>query len=144
MTGPKHCGCSIHRDAHGDCGPGCDAYGCLPSMRPVPLPDLYTALAEQDVSAFRVSAPVLDAEMRRLYRGIIGAPDHVKVTGPALHDTQVRAAALIAASNMVGGTAGFHPHASDIRAWETRVLDTARRFEHYINGTPPGSEETPK
>lgn len=139
MTGPKHCGCAIHRDMHGDCAPACEAYGCLPAMRPVPLPDLCTALGEPDVSAFRVSAPVLDAEMRRLYRGGIAAP------GPTFHELAphpktVRAAALMAAANMLAGSAGAHPHASTVEGWEARVLRTAQRFERYINGTTEEGE----
>lgn len=123
MTGPKHCGCAIHRDMHGDCAPACEAYGCLPAMRPV--------------SAFRVSAPVLDAEMRRLYRGGIAAP------GPTFHELAphpktVRAAALMAAANMLAGSAGAHP--STVEGWEARVLRTAQRFERYINGTTEEGE----
>lgn len=54
---------------------------------------------------------------------------------------QVRAYALMAAANMLAGTAGLHPHAEDITAWEDRVLATARRFEHHINGADPGATE---
>lgn len=103
----------------------------------------------------RVPGPMGEAELSRIvdeasraFRNRVNVlPDvEPKFTGPAMHETEVRAAALLAASNMVGGTTGFHPHASDVRAWETRVLDTARRFERYINGTtePKGSEDHPR
>lgn len=60
-------------------------------------------------------------------------PRHeVVITGPALHETQIRAYALAAASHLPH--ANLRPSHADIDAWHRQVLDLAVRFEAYIRG----------
>lgn len=71
-----------------------------------------------------------------------GMPEFpMTITGPALHPTQIRAYALIAASNMLGSSVGFHPHPGNVADWEGRVLKSAAHFVDFINkGTTEESE----
>lgn len=62
------------------------------------------------------------------------------MTGPALHPTQIRAYALLAASNMLAGSVGFHPHPAALADWEARVRETAERFAAHIAA---GGSEVP-
>lgn len=63
------------------------------------------------------------------------------ITGPALHPTQVRAYALLAAANIPlpapSGQRGFSYES--VSEWEAKVLRSAARFERYIKE----SEELP-
>lgn len=67
----------------------------------------------------------------------------VSITERPLHETQVRAYALLAAANIPIPVA--RPAYEDLAAWEAKVLRTAARFERYINGkkNDQGSEEPP-
>jgi hypothetical protein len=58
-------------------------------------------------------------------------PGHkVIVTGPALHLTQVRAAAIQAAANLP--LANLRPSSGDLDIWRETVMSTADVFAHYI------------
>ena len=60
----------------------------------------------------------------------------------AVHPTQVRAYALIAAANLP--LPNSRPAADDLAVWRANVLRTAREFEKYIDGPHPAAPPTPK
>lgn len=53
--------------------------------------------------------------------------------GPPLHETQMRAYALLAAANLTSPNS--RPNADDLEIWRNNVLRTAQEFEHYITGS---------
>lgn len=89
---------------------------------------------------------------RRFQEGLHAGRDHVvpdipmTITGPALHPTQVRAYALLAAANIPlpapSGQRGFSYES--VSEWEAKVLRSAARFERYIKENeelPDGNTE---
>jgi hypothetical protein len=53
------------------------------------------------------------------------------ITGPALHETEVRAHALIAAANLTPPNS--RPRVEDLELWQRNVMRTAEVFAGYIN-----------
>jgi hypothetical protein len=82
--------------------------------------------------ANRLFSEAMDALPQSAYHQVV--PNPKIFIGPELHDTQIRAYALIAAAQLQAPSPRWNR--DDIVLWERKVLDAADVYAHYIKNGP--------
>lgn len=119
----------------------------MPGPNPEPPKDLYARLGELADVRDSMTQDQFAARMQEIERNAMSR-QRFKITpvdwsGPALHPTQVRAYALLAAANLTPPNS--RPNADDLALWRANVIRTAREYERYIMQDPPKeSEDSPQ